>query len=492
MDTHSKTQVADRDHDGNRRGSASAPGAEDGQAPTATGLATILIAEDSLTQALALRYLLERHHFEVVAASNGREAAALLRVRRPTMVITDVTMPEMDGYDLCQLIKSDDALRDLPVLLLTSLSDLKDVLKGIECGADSFVVKPYDDDVLISRIEHLLANLALRKSAGSADITEIAYDGHRCAIDTARGRSVEVLLSTFEVAVQKNRELQKAKEQLETQADELRRALAATTETFARLQVAQMQLIEAEKLQTIGQLAAGIAHEVKNPIAILELGIEWLAGSALPGDESAGLVLSDMKDAVERASLVIRDLLDFSARRTLKIGPACINALIEKTLRFVKHDLASAGVSAVKALATDLPKCQVDTNKILQVFINLFVNAVHSMPKGGTLTIKTSKTVMDADDADYHVSSSPVPRYRAGDTIVNVEIRDTGTGIPDENLKKIFDPFFTTKPAGQGTGLGLSVTMQIVDLHRGILTISNATEGGVLVAIAFTQTLLGD
>lgn len=492
MDTHSKTHVADRDHDGNRGGSAPAPGTQDAQAPTATGLVTILIAEDSLTQALALRYLLERHHFEVIAASNGREAAALLRVRRPTMVITDVTMPEMDGYDLCQLIKSDDALRDLPVLLLTSLSDLKDVLKGIECGADSFVVKPYDDDVLISRIEHLLANLALRKRAGSADITEIAYDGHRCAIDTARGRSVEVLLSTFEVAVQKNRELQKAKEQLETQADELRRALAATTETFARLQVAQMQLIEAEKLQTIGQLAAGIAHEVKNPIAILELGIEWLAGSALPGDESAGLVLSDMKDAVERASLVIRDLLDFSARRTLKIGPACINALIEKTLRFVKHDLASAGVSAVKALATDLPKCQVDTNKILQVFINLFVNAVHSMPKGGTLTIKTSKTVMDADDADYQVSTSPVPRYRAGDTIVNVEIRDTGTGIPDENLKKIFDPFFTTKPAGQGTGLGLSVTMQIVDLHRGILTISNATEGGVLAAIAFTQTLPGD
>ena len=408
------------------------------------------------------------------------------------MVITDINMPEMDGYDLCRQIRSDSALSDLPVILLTSLSDPKDVLNGIECGADSFVVKPYDENVLISRIEHLLAHLPLRRRSGSAAPTEIVYDGQRYAIDAERARSVELLLSTYEVAVQKNRQLEEAREQLENQAHELQEALDAVTESHVQLEAAQMQLIEAEKLQTIGQLAAGISHEVRNPMAILQLGIQFLAESAIAHDDSAGLVLGEMKDAVDRASLVIGDLLDFSAHRNLEIAPACINALIEKTLRLVKHDLAAAKINVVKTLASDLPKCRVDPNRILQVFINLFVNATHAMSKGGTLTIKTSKTVKDADDPDNHAGGAPGPRYRKGDTVVEVEIRDTGKGIPDEHLKKIFNPFFTTKPTGQGTGLGLTVTRQIVDLHRGTLSICNAADGGVVAAITLTQLLAAD
>jgi len=157
--------------------------------------------------------------------------------------------------------------------------------------------------------------------------------------------------------------------------------------------------------------------------------------------DQASIVLSEMKDAVDRASLVIGDLLDFAGQNTLQIVQAPINALIEKTLRFVKHDLTTGKVKAVKRLADDLPDCLVDANRIVQVFINLFMNASHAMPKGGVLTISTSKMRMDADDADYHASSWSEPRYRAGDTVVNVEIKDSGTGIPEEHTEEDFRTF---------------------------------------------------
>ncbi len=480
--------------DGNRGGEIATDlgnGSRDGETSGRTRLVSILIAEDSRTQAMALSYMLQQHHFEVILTENGREALDHLLRRRPTLVITDVNMPEMNGYDLCDRIKSDDTLRDLPVILLTTLSEPKDVLKGIQCGADSFVIKPYDEDVLISRIEHLLASMPFRRSGERPVVTELVYDGQSYSIDTERAHSVELLLSTYEVAVQKNRQLEDAKQQLEQQADDLRRALAAANESNERLKEAQMQLIEAEKLQCVGRLAAAIAHEVKNPLGILQIGIEWLAQVPLthnPGQTDG--VLGDMKDAVERASLVISDLLSLAAPRSLEIGTACMNSLIEKTLRFVKHDLTIAKVRVAKTLTPGLPKCRVDPNKILQVFINVFVNASQAMSAGGTLTIQTSQRTMETDDADYAANGASGPRYVAGDTVVVVEIRDTGTGIPEEHLKRLFDPFFTTKPVGQGTGLGLTVTKQILEMHSAILGIRNADEGGAVVTIIFTKTVM--
>jgi signal transduction histidine kinase len=487
-----ETWIKSGEEEGNRAGeiaTACGNGAGDRTHSGGAGLVSILIAEDSRTQAMALCYLLEQHHFEVVWTENGRDAMEKLLRCRPTLVITDINMPEVNGYDLCARIKKDDALRDLPVILLTTLSEPKDVLKGIQCGADSFVVKPYDENVLISRIEHLLASLPLKTTAPAGSNTEIVYDGQSYSIDTTRAHSVELLLSTYEVAVQRNNQLEEVQQQLQRQTEDLRKALVEATESHERLNEAQMQLIEAEKLRCVGRLAAAIAHEVKNPLGILQIGLDWLGRlPQLDNDGQTDGVLHDMKDAVERASLVIGDLLSLAAPRSLEIGEVCINALIEKGLRFVKHDFAIAKVRVTKALEADLPKCSVDPNKILQVFINIFVNASHAMPTGGTLSIKTSKRVMAADDAGYAASGASGPRYRSGDTVVDVQIRDTGTGIPEEHLEKLFDPFFTTKPAGQGTGLGLAVTKQIIDMHGAILDIRNADEGGAMVTITFTQT----
>jgi serine phosphatase RsbU (regulator of sigma subunit)/CheY-like chemotaxis protein len=184
--------------------------------------ATILIVEDSKTQAMKLQHLLVRHGYGVRCAVNGREALAALNLEHPTLVITDINMPEMDGYELCRTIKDDPALRLLPVILLTSLSDPQDILKGLECGADNFVVKPYDEEFLLSRIQYVLANLELRRQAGGKEATEIYFAGHKYQLTSDRIHSIDLLLSTYETAVHKNLELKKAKEKLEEQAEELR------------------------------------------------------------------------------------------------------------------------------------------------------------------------------------------------------------------------------------------------------------------------------
>src|SRR3989338_613641 len=124
----------------------------------------ILIAEDSQTQAEQLRYLLEEHGYTVMSAVNGKEALAMARQHKPALVISDVLMPHLDGYGLCKAIKIDEILNDIPVILVTRLSESQDVMLGLECGADNFIRKPYDERYLLSRIEYLLMNLELRKN----------------------------------------------------------------------------------------------------------------------------------------------------------------------------------------------------------------------------------------------------------------------------------------------------------------------------------------
>ncbi|MDQ3623547.1 MAG: fused response regulator/phosphatase [Verrucomicrobiota bacterium] len=182
----------------------------------------ILIVEDSPTQAMQLRHLLERRDYRVTATRNGKEALAIFEQRVPTLVVTDINMPEMDGYELCQRVKDDGRLKHVPVILLTSLSNPEDILKGLECGADNFIVKPYDEEFLLSRIQYVLTNLELRKQAQGAHATEIFFAGHKYRLTSDRIHSIDLLLSTYETAVQKNLELSKAKETLEIQAEQLR------------------------------------------------------------------------------------------------------------------------------------------------------------------------------------------------------------------------------------------------------------------------------
>lgn len=252
----------------------------------------------------------------------------------------------------------------------------------------------------------------------------------------------------------------------------------------AELKTTQLQLIQSAKFESVGQLAVGVAHEVKNPLHILLHGLVYLSRAPLSaGDENVALVLGKMDNAVKRADRVIKGLLDFSAPSATELTPSELNAVVEESLLLVNHELVRAHVTLVKELEEALPVLKLDRQKIEQAFVNLFINAIHAMPAGGTLTVKTYAEWPTEFGPD--VGRRRTDQFRIGETRVVAEVLDTGTGIPTETLDRLFDPFFTTKPPGQGTGLGLSVTRKILELHQGTIEISNRQEGGVRVTLTF-------
>jgi two-component system, OmpR family, response regulator VanR len=170
----------------------------------------ILIVEDSPTQTKFLRLILEENDFIVDSALDGARALECIRLKKPDLVITDIVMPEMDGFALCKALKSDPALKSIPVMMLTSLTDPEDVIKGLQAGADNFLTKPYEDHFLISCIHYIFANQELRRNWGSTGSeVEIMFAGQQYSIDSDRMQIIDLLLSTYENAVQKNSELKK-------------------------------------------------------------------------------------------------------------------------------------------------------------------------------------------------------------------------------------------------------------------------------------------
>ncbi len=174
----------------------------------------ILIVEDSPTQALQLQYLLEKNGYEVTTAFNGRQALAALSKHKPQIIISDIIMPEMDGYALCRAIKSDTTLGGIPVILVTSLTDLQGIMKGLECGADNFIRKPYDEKYLLSRIEYLLMNRVLRKTEKVQMGIEIYLLGKRHFLTVEHQQIIDLLISVYEEAVHMNEELQSRQKEL--------------------------------------------------------------------------------------------------------------------------------------------------------------------------------------------------------------------------------------------------------------------------------------
>jgi len=146
-------------------------------------LRVILIAEDSPTQAENLRYFLERHGYQVVAARNGREAVDLMTKSKPHLLISDIVMPEMDGYELCHFVRADQRLRDLPIIFLSVLSDPADIMKSLECGADSFIIKPFQEGPLIDRIQLLLASQSLREHQEKTEPIEVVFHGQKYRVN---------------------------------------------------------------------------------------------------------------------------------------------------------------------------------------------------------------------------------------------------------------------------------------------------------------------
>lgn len=261
----------------------------------------------------------------------------------------------------------------------------------------------------------------------------------------------------------------------------LKQTLGELKRSHEELKTTQLQLIQAAKLESIGTLAAGVAHEVKNPLQSILLGLDYLSQALPKTDAGIPSVLTDMREAVGRANAIILELLHFSAATEFETRDEDLNEVAERSLRLMNPELGAARIEVVREFAPDPPRVRLDRGKMEQVFINVILNALQAMPEGGTLTVAIRHARAGTD---------PFPRprpgggFQPGDPVVLVQVRDTGGGIAPEILPRLFDPFFTTKPVGVGTGLGLSVVRRILDLHEGAVEIANAPGGGALVTIA--------
>ncbi|MEP2775795.1 MAG: PAS domain-containing protein [Luteolibacter sp.] len=246
-------------------------------------------------------------------------------------------------------------------------------------------------------------------------------------------------------------------------------------DTYDNLTKAHEQLIQAEKMESVGRLAAGVAHEVKNPLAMIGMGLELLA-RRLPEDDVKGKeTIERMKRGIDRAKKIVRGLVDYSSDRRLEFVHINPNVLISESLELVEYQLNQAGIEIDYAENPELPEVEADQTKIEQVLVNLFINAMHSMERGGKLTVKVE--LLSMSNVAHDEGSRQRVRKREGDRMVKITVMDTGKGIPEEALGKLFDPFFTTKATGKGTGLGLTVARKITDLHGGELTLANRSDG---------------
>ncbi len=241
----------------------------------------------------------------------------------------------------------------------------------------------------------------------------------------------------------------------------------------------QIQLMHAEKMESIGRLSAGIAHEVKNPLAIMQMGIDFLRAENLK--DVSKEILQNMTDAVDRADGVIKGLLDFSHDEELILKPGDINQVIRDSIHLIQHELRLHHIRLDLKLDQHLPNILMDANKLQQVFINLFMNAIQAMGQQGNLEIMSNSSQLN----DPRVIHSRERTFRQNQQVILIIINDTGSGLPDDKAEAVFEPFFTTKPVGEGTGLGLSVSRSIVKLHQGAIYMQNRNPQGVEVKIIF-------
>lgn len=251
----------------------------------------------------------------------------------------------------------------------------------------------------------------------------------------------------------KNEELQEAYARLEELRDIIKRK-----DPKQKGKDLERELIQADKMVTVGQLAGGVAHELNNPLTGV-LGNAQVLLSEIPKHNPWYEDIERIYQSAKRCKEIVANLLTFSRQQEFELELADINEVIQNTLSLCEHELVVENIKVVKEFTKDLPKIYVSVLQMEQVFLNLIVNARQAMPEGGTLAISTRL-----------VETERMPQ-------VEVAFTDTGKGIKKEDLSKMFKPFFTTKEKGKGTGLGLSVSCSIVEKHNGTIKVESEGEG---------------
>ncbi|HBA88571.1 MAG TPA: hybrid sensor histidine kinase/response regulator [Geobacter sp.] len=447
----------------------------------------ILIAEDSPTQREKLRHMLEMHGFRVESSANGKEALAALEGKRPLAVISDIVMPEMNGYELCRRIKGDHETQTIPVILLTSLSDPDDVIMGLECGADYFVTKPYNENFLLSRIQHILANSNQENEQGVRMGLEIFFRGKKYFINSDRLQILNLLLSTYETAIQNNQELANATEEMSVLNGQLEENMAEmdlkNQELFAVnaelekqqkiVHEARIQAEEANRAKS--DFLANMSHELRTPLNSV------IGFSEVLVDEMFGQLNAKQHEYVNNILFsgrhllnLINDILDLAkveaGKLVLEPSTVKFREVIAGTLTMFQEKALKHNLRFGLELSAD---CDIeliaDERKLKQIMFNLLSNAVKFTPDGGIIRVTAQRTSLsDMRAAGKYLQGERQPE---AEDFVEITVEDSGIGIKREDIPKLFREFSQLdSPCNKeykGTGLGLALTKRLVELHGG-------------------------
>lgn len=410
----------------------------------------ILIIEDDAAFRKTLTTLLKKEGYSITGASDGFQAIELAKKSLFELIIADVRLPKgMDGIEAVSIIKGIRPEIKVIVIIITGYTDENAPVRALRMGVDDYLYKPFKMEVFLHSVERNIRMYKLEKEKKE----------HLEMLEKMNG---ELNVTQLEL-IQSKKKLEDYSKSLEQKVEERTKQLKET----------QSQLVQSAKMSTIGQLGSAVAHELNNPIG----GILGYAQFILQKLSKPDVVPKDFKtykqyiayieEEAKRCKTIVENLLSFSRKPLAARKSVDIKQLIEKTLSIIRYQLKLQNIKLITNYEPKLPSISGNVNQLQQAFTNIIINAQHAMPKGGKLNIRVNT------------------KMKEGKKHLKISFKDTGCGIPKENLEKVFEPFFTTKENWQSIGLGLSITYQIIKEHKGTIN----AESKVGKQTTFTITL---
>lgn len=410
---------------------------------------TVMVVDDDATVRFLARQFLQKAGFIVRVAENGKDALHQNLHPPPELFMLDVVMPEMDGFTTCVELRKNHGVRNIPILMVTGLDDFDSIRRAYEVGATDFITKPINWLILEYRINYLL------RSAEMVEELRRAEEALRKAQEDLEHR-VEKRTDELRKA---NLQLQEEIRQRQQMEEDLRKA-------YIDLKNTQSQLVQSAKLASIGELAAGIVHELNQPLMVIRGYAQALLRNPVAGPPEQATGLKLIEKNTGRMTSIIDHLRAFSRQSESELQPVQINRIIEDAFLMVGEQLRLRNIEFIKDLTPGLPKVKGDANKLEQVLLNLITNArdaIEHRRENEKTPEAPEKPNLSHPPAKMQIAtrlSSTLPG------MVEIQLKDTGCGIPQGMTDKIFDPFFTTKEVGKGTGLGLSISYGILKEHH--------------------------
>jgi len=437
---------------------------------------TILIVDDNPTNIKILFSFLKEFGFKVLVAKDGESALSKLEEVLPDIILLDVQMPGIDGFETCRRLKDSERTKEIPVIFMTALSDTQDKVKGLTLGAVDYITKPFQHQEVLARINIHLRMRNLTKQLQEQNVL------------------LQQLTSELE-------------ERVSSRTAELR-------ESLEKLQQAQIQLVQSEKMSSLGELVAGVAHEINNPVSFIagnvslasEYTEEILEHLRLyqqvfpePGAqieqhaseieldyliEDLPKMVASMEVGVDRIRQISVSLRSFSRMDNTSKTQVNIHEGLDSTLMILQHRIKAndhrPDIEVVKKYG-DLPLVNCYPSPLNQVFMNLLANAIDALDEDN-LNKGLSYEEIKQNPNRLIIKTSVI---KGG---VEIKISDNGPGIPAEMQSRIFEPFVTTKPVGKGTGLGLSICHDIIiEKHGGTLLCNSKLGEGTEFVIRIPQ-----